>query len=47
MISIIFKAIAIAIFLLVFLIAILTNRKETKKSSIISLLVLGVLVWVL
>lgn len=46
-VSLVFKSIAIAIFLLVFLTALLTNKKETKKSSMITLIVLGVFVWVL
>ena len=46
MISIVIKGILIALFLLVILISALTNKKETKLSSIITLLVVGVLVWV-
>lgn len=47
MLRLIMKSLAIAVFLLIFLVAVLTNKKETKKSSMISLLVIGVLVWVL
>lgn len=47
MVHIVLKAIVIALFLLVLLTAILTNRKETKVSTIITMEVLGVIIWVL
>jgi hypothetical protein len=47
MVRIVLKAIVIALFLLVLLTAILTNRKETKVSTIITMEVLGVIIWVL
>lgn len=47
MIRMVFKSIAIAIFLLVMLVSLLTNKKETKSSSLVTLLMLGVWIWVM
>ena len=43
----IIKAICIALFLLCVTVALLTNKKETKKSVATALFVLGILLWVI